>query len=446
MSARKTLATLGAIGSLVSALLLPAVPAHADASGEEKIDVKVTIPAPGTFEVTDAQFRWGVNDESTSPAHEPGRCNFLSAGVVGDAGSSHTWTEKDGFFKTADGNTRIERPGDDGQWATETWDTRCTAPAGRAAGTGTGGQVVIDKGTGSIDVAKGTAEIAWDGSFSIVFYDGRTYWSISDPVLQVANGKGTMTATASGYASDREDSTRWQKVPETTITMADLPDVTLGQNGIITTPAYKGVKLSDALSESMPQATTGDWWGSFPESWVKFNQATGQGAFWYSSGGLSDKRKVATDVYISYTPDNPVLEKPETGTPQDTDSQDDLTGGNTQNSNGDTTSLVEERTSITNNTTNFLQPAAGALMPPLAELAGAGTSVLEAATIATSAINWLGKSLIPDAIERVMDYRQPLLWSLAGLLALASVAWVGFRRGWLVWPFASKQKDQNTDS
>ena len=441
MSLRGKLTAICAMPALLAGLVVPAGPAVADSGGSEQtVDVNVTIPDPGTLKVTDAQFRWGVNAEMTSGAFFGG-CNFLSAGEAGDAGSSRVWEEQDGLYRAKDGNTRIETPGADGTWVPDSWDTRCLDSSGREVGTdmdesGTGAQVVIEQGSGSVDTAKGTASISWDGAFSLVMYGGMTYWSLSDPVLTVANGKGRITATATGYGADMVDSSKWTKLGETTITMAELPQVALAQDGIVATPAYKGVAIN-GLGDT-EQVRSGDWWGSFPESWVEFNVKTGQAGYWYSTGGLRDPAKAPTDVYISYSALNPVEQQPPTAPPK-TGFQEEA-GANPQESDDDSSGagpLIRG---------TILQQAAGALASPLTELAGTGTSVLEAATVATSAINWLGKSLIPDAIERAKDYRQPLLWSLAGLLALASVAWVGFRRGWLVWPFASKQKDQKTDS
>lgn len=437
MSARRTLAAVLAVPSMLAALLVPATANAVQSGGEEQIDVRVSIPDPGKFEVTDAQFRWGVNTEMTSGSFFGG-CNFLSAGVAGDAGSSRVWDKADGLYKSSDGNSRIEAPDAAGEWAVDSWDTKCLDASGRPVGTGidepgTGAQVVIEEGEGNVDTAKGTARIAWKGSFSLVMYGGMTYWSLSDPVLSVSNGKGTLTATASGYGSDMNDTSKWAKLAETTITMAQLPQVELGTNGIISTPAYKQVSTSGTADTV--QSRTGEWWGAFPDSWIKFNANTGQAGYWFSTGGKRDAAKVASDVYVSYTPQHPVLEKPEANTGGAPGVQEP--GGGIQDSTGSSSDLGSQ--SSTTTTTTITQQPAGALAAPLAELAGAGTAVLEASNHAASALNWLGKSLIPEAIERVRDYRQPLLWSLAGLLALSSAAWIGFRRGWLIWPFSSKK-------
>lgn len=435
MTARRKLNALLAVSVLLAALLVP-TPAHAE---NRDIELQVSIPHAGALEVTDAQFRWGVNVEMGSGAFFGG-CNFLSAGVAGDAGSSRVWTEADGLYRSTAGNSRIEAPDAKGEWVTDSWDAKCRDGSGREVGTdfqetGTGAQAVIEKGTGTVDLEKGTASISWDGSFSLVMYGGLTYWTLSDPVLTVSNGRGTLTATASGYGADMNDSSQWQKLSESTITMADLPQVQLGEKGIITTPAYQGVTVDGLETE---QVRSENWWGAFPNSWVEYNRKTGQSGYWYSTGGIRDAAKVASDVYISYTPQNPVLGQPQQAPPPITSETNEIT----QNPNGN--SLGQD--GLPSPASTVLQQAAGALTAPLAELIGSGTSILEAATVAGSAINWLGTSLIPEAIERAKDYRQALLWSLAGLLAMASVAWVGFRRGWLIWPFSAKQRDQNTDS
>lgn len=434
---------LAAIWALVPGAAL------ADSGDQKNVEVKVSIPQAEAYKVSDAQFRWGLNYEVTSGAHA-GECNFLSAGVSPDAGSSHIWTEAEGFYSSSEGNTHIEKPNKDGTgWGTDSWAKKCQDGTGRKVGTaatetGTGAQVVIDRGEGQIDQAKGTAQISWKGSFSIVFYGGMTYWSLSDPVLTVANGKGTITATASGYAASREDTTRWDKLESRKITMATLPKVSLGVNGIVTTPAYQGVQLEGV---DPAQSREESWWGSFPKDWVDYNQSTGQASYWYSSGGAPDVRKVATDVYINYTPDNSVIAVPIKAKPPVTDdSDDDLSSEEatpqadpSQNSGADGPAAGSGDTGSGAAAQQLVQNVLNSVLPASSVLTGMGTSVLEPAALATSTMNWLGKSLIPEAIDRVLDYKQPLLWSLAGLLALSSVAWIGFRHGWLVWPFSSKK-------
>ncbi len=448
MSFRRKLLSVVAVPVLGASMLLAPQLAVADTGGSKDIDLKVTIPQADAFEVKDAQFRWGVNVESNAGSFS-GDCNFLSAGAAADAGASKVWKQSDGLYKTSDGNTRIEKPNAAGKWADASWANKCLDANGRKVGTlltetGTGAQVVIDKGIGKVDAAKGTAEISWKGSFSLVFYGGLTYWSLSDPVLKVSGGKGTLTATASGYAADRIDTTKWNKLESKTIVMAQLPKVSLGKNGIVTTPAYKGVEI-DGVEPA--QSREQSWWGSFPEDWVEYNQSTGQGSYWYSSGGAADVRKVATDVYINYTQENSVIATPippKTSTEEesaDEESTDGGTGAVTQDpeNSGGTNNVTPGAASAGSPVQQLVQQALESVLPASAVLPGVGTTLLEPMALTTSAINWVGKSLIPEVMERVKDYKEPLLWSLAGLLALGSVAWVGFRHGWLVWPFSSKK-------
>ncbi len=411
----------------------------------QPIDVRVEIPEtidnPQKFTVTDAQFRWGLNKEATSGAHFGG-CNFLSAGIAGNTGSSRTWTESDGFYSAKSGEARIEKPNPAGKWIADSWDGKCLDASGREVGTtaneqGTGAQVVIDGGAGSINAAKGTAEIRWKGSFSVAMYGGMTYWSATDPVLSVANGKGILSATLSGYGSDRLDTTMWSKIDPREITLATMPGVTLGEHGIVAQPAYKRVKI-DGVEPA--QVREGSNWGSFPGDFVKFQVETGQGSYWYSSG-VGDNRKLASTMYTSYTPDVSVVPTtpPDTTVP-DSGGTDAGTGGQGGTGAG---SGSDGDSPGTGGSVAGSGPGQGTVIGngTVSEAAPAGTVLAAATTAAVGAANWLGGSLIPEAIELANDHRDFLLWSIAGLLGLAALGWVGFRRGWFVLPFTTPKSD-----
>lgn len=258
-------------------------------------------------EVTGVTFDWGINNESGGGGFAPGTCNFLSAGVAGDAGSSRIWGTADqgSLYATSSGNTTIVKPDADGVVAEVTWDNKCTTPTGArvatTAGSTSANRVQIANGTGTVDVAAGTAEIQWDGSFTVVYYSGYTYWSASDPKLVVnADGTGTVTATASGYGTDMEDMSLWLPIAPRQITLATLSDVEVTASGITTTPSYRGVEVntSDAVAA---QTRTGADWGSFPQDFVDFQVLTGQSSYWYSSGGTTDPKKPTTPLTVSYT-------------------------------------------------------------------------------------------------------------------------------------------------
>ncbi|MFT4281802.1 hypothetical protein [Microbacterium sp.] len=251
--------------------------------------------------ISDAVFTWGISKEAGGGAFFGG-CNFLSAGIAGDTGSSRLWTESDGFYKTSDGNVSIVKDGPDGTTITPTWSTKCQTGAGTAVTAGntsstSGNAVVIGAGAGEV-AADGSLEISWDGDFTIVFYGGLTYWSVSDPVLTVdAAGAGQVTATASGYGTSMEDMTQWVPIAPEQIVLANLTDVDAADGSFTVTPDYLGVEVS---TSGTPQTRTGANWGAFPQSYVDFNVKTGQASYWYSSGGARDAAKPATPLSVSF--------------------------------------------------------------------------------------------------------------------------------------------------
>jgi hypothetical protein len=254
--------------------------------------------APET--VSGVTLAWSVNDESGGGAYFGG-CNFLSAGVAGDTGSSRVWTEADGFWKAVDGDVSIVKPTADGGGAAPTWATKCQNAAGAAVGTAagstTGNRVVLAEGTGTVDLAAGTASVAWDGGFTVAFYGGLTYWSAEDPELTVnADGTATLTATASGYGASMDDPNVWEELTPQEIVLADFAGVELSASGFELAPLYRGVAVT-----GVSQNTTGDDWGSFPQSFVDFQQLTGQSSYWYSSGGAADAKKPANPVTVAWT-------------------------------------------------------------------------------------------------------------------------------------------------
>lgn len=421
--------------SLLAAPLALSAPVHAaDQAGNDGISVDVVIPAAGEISVSDAQLRWGLNQEVTSGAFFGG-CNFLSAGRAGNTGSSRVWTEQDGFYSAEEGNTRIEKPLASGAWVTDAWATKCQGTDGAPVGTsaterGTGAQAVLDGGVGTIDAGKREANIAWTGSFTVAMYGGMSYWSVSDPVLNVADGKGTLRAVVSGYAADRNDSTSWSPVPEQTVTLASLPNVALGEKGIITQPAYLKVQ-AERVDPAQDRNSTNLYWGAFPQDFLDFQGATGQGAYWYSSGGLRDPAKVASTLYISYSADLPVATPETEPAPPATAAP----AAPSEPPAGGSAGLV-----VPGASTAAKPPAAAAAPGSVAGSSSVPGTVRTATTPVAQAMNWLGGSLIPQAVDLAKQHREALLWSFASLLALSSFSWIGFRRGWLQLPFRATDR------
>ena len=263
--------------------------------------------------VSDAVFSWGINAESGAGAFAPGTCNFLSAGVSGNAGQSSPWSKEDAeakkLFSPEEGKVKILRPTADGGTQPITWDNKCQTPEGERVNTWNGENakrsgnfVEISGGKGTIDPETNSGTIQWEGSFTVVYYSGYTYWSVSNPKLEVNNGKGKITGTFSGYGTDMADLSKWEKLKPVEGTIADFKNnkVELDENGFTVTPDYEGVD-----SGQPDQNKEKDGWGSFPKSWVDFNVQTGQTQYWYTSGGAADPRKKPTEITVEYTAEEP---------------------------------------------------------------------------------------------------------------------------------------------
>src|SRR5690606_35883004 len=117
-----------------------------------------------------------------------------------------------------------------GGWTEASWATKCqdrnglpVSPNGKDQWNEQ--QVVITGGERE-QLENGGERIEWDGSWTVAFYGGMTYWWASDPVLEVdGSGNGTVTAKASGYGASMYDASKWEQLGERTITLATLRGV-----------------------------------------------------------------------------------------------------------------------------------------------------------------------------------------------------------------------------
>ncbi|KRB79572.1 hypothetical protein ASE01_22830 [Nocardioides sp. Root190] len=285
-----------------------------------------TAPAAhaATVSVDDAVLRWGINVESGSAAFAPGTWNLMSAGKVGNPGKSQalktadegaTWTDGAAAgWKNTDGNVTIEDLQTGGGYAPTTFVGTRQNAAGTTGTTGNGisgeNQLVFRNGTGEVDVAANTASIQWDGDATILYYSGMTFFYLSDPELTVdADGTGEVTATVDGYAADMANPAVWNDLADQEVTLATLSGVDVATLGFTSTPAYTEVEYT-APASSSPQVRTGGSWGSFPSSFVDFQQLTGGGPYWYSTGGGADARKPTLPLEVSFdaTPPPPAVE------------------------------------------------------------------------------------------------------------------------------------------
>ncbi|WP_133125349.1 hypothetical protein [Bifidobacterium parmae] len=287
------------------AVVAPALAAD-DGSGDDGDATKLA----------DVTLRWGMNDETNSAAFFGG-CNFLSAGVAANTGGSKTWDES--LYTANDGNVSIVKPDADGAWVEATWTSKCLTRDGanvtmgkRADGRSinTESQVVLSGGTGTVR-ADGATTISWKGSWTVAYYGGMTYWSVTDPTLTLdADGTGALTATASGYGADMNDASKWLTLEPQEIHLADFTggnavDVAkaVSDHGFTATPDYLGVAVDangDHGSQAGKDAANAAYWGAFPQSFVDFQMGTGQSAYWYTSGSARDFAKPTLPLYVQY--------------------------------------------------------------------------------------------------------------------------------------------------
>jgi hypothetical protein len=291
-SLRRRRAAVAAVaaGALALGGALIAAPAHA---AEVSVD--------------DAVFRWGINAESSAGAFAPGTYNLLSAGVVTAASASDRVTEAN--WRQAEGNVEILKRQADGSYADATFAGLRTDANGTVITAGNGlnsGHVFeMSAGTGTIDTAAGTAEIQWTGTVTSAFYSGMTRSWIVDPHLSVAaDGTATVTATVGGYGTSMDDPDLFETLtPVEDVVIATLTGVEVDADGFTVTPDYLGRTVD--TGSSSPQVTTGPNFGAFPQSFVDFQQLTGQGPYWYSTGGAADSRKPTLPLSVSYTAEAP---------------------------------------------------------------------------------------------------------------------------------------------
>ncbi|MFT4288872.1 hypothetical protein [Nocardioides sp.] len=296
----------------------------ATGTATETVTETVTASAALTeaFDVADASLRWGLNNESNNRAFAPGTFNFLSAGKIANPGAGGltlsnagaTWSNgATAGWSNAVGNVSIEKYVTGTGYTAATWAGLSTDSSGATISSPTSGsysnhQVVLTGGTGEVDPAAGTATISWDGDFTVLYYSGMTFFYVSDPVLSVVDGVGTLTATLGGYGTSMDDTTQWETLTDTEVTLADLGAIDLTADlGFTVTPAYLGVAYSPP-SGGAAQLTDDDYSGSFPQSFVDFQQLTGQAAYWYSSGGSVDKSKPTLPLTVSYDASDPVAQ------------------------------------------------------------------------------------------------------------------------------------------
>lgn len=250
------------------------------------VNPRVTIPAEGmTLEGVSLDWTGSQELQSAPPF---GGSNYFSAGKSdGDEAS----------YQATDGSVKVLQVSSAGAESAASYATR-------AAHVSNGGSQLVRLSEGEAKVKPdGSASVAWDGSWSVNFYGGLVPFTITDPELEVdKDGKGTLTADLSGYASSMENpEIKTPLAPVKDVTIATFTDVQIDPAGKVTVdPNYAGVEL-DVPEGQTPQNRTNTGWGSWPQVFVDFHFATGLSSYWYSSGGAADGKKPPAPFVVDFT-------------------------------------------------------------------------------------------------------------------------------------------------
>ncbi|MDX3855919.1 hypothetical protein PV679_35830, partial [Streptomyces sp. AK02-01A] len=80
------------------------------------------------------------------------------------------------------------------------------------------------------------------------------------------------------------------------------------------TPDYLDVPVgvpAGSAGQPVKSSANGSYWGAFPQSFVDFQQLTGQASYWFTSGGARDAAKPATPLTLTYTTTTSPVHHPE---------------------------------------------------------------------------------------------------------------------------------------
>lgn len=269
-------------------------------------------PDSGTTKtVSNASFEWTISREADNGALN-GQPNYWSAGQSNGTISTYNATN---------GNATVLKKNAAGTFvpigseSAVSWENRGKDGTGAAVTAFSpnylGQKVRYANGTGTVDTATGAATIQWTGTFTVNFYGPLVPFWITDPKLTVdPGGAGRITATVDGLAASQanpdDPPTQLDAVPN--VVIAEFANVYSG--GAIATGWSSPTKFlnntitvpSGATPQVPKTAANAGYWGAWPQAFVDFQQQTGLGSYWYTSGSASiDPKKPQEPVTVSYT-------------------------------------------------------------------------------------------------------------------------------------------------
>ena len=304
---------LGAVAAVAAAMVIGAcVPEAPPTTTTPTTPTSSTTAPPNPVKaVTNGTLQWTISQEANNAAFAPGQYNYWNAGTT-------PATSAAGYVAT-DGDVTIQKRNAAGTYVNIGSETSVSFANRGRNGNGTlvtpsgatklDQRVVLSGGSGTVNTTTGVSTIEWDGAFTINFYGTFVPFQVIDPVLTVdAAGNGKLTATATGIAKDATDpDAPGTPIAPTAVTLADLPNVY--GSGTRTTGFTNAPTAYLNTAVTVPAGTTPQvaknsgnqaFWGSWPQSFVNFQVATGASSYWYTSAGAVDGFKPQAPVSVAF--------------------------------------------------------------------------------------------------------------------------------------------------
>lgn len=270
-----------------------------------------TTTGTGTVRtVSNAVFEWTISREADNASLAPGEVNYWSAGQSDSTAATYLPTN---------GNITVLKRNAAGTYvpigseAAVSWTNRNKDGAGNtvtAFGAFRLGQKVrFTNGTGTVNTATGVTTIQWTGTFTVNFYGRFVPFWFTNPKLTVdSSGTGRLTATMGGFASSLDNpEVRTPLTPVANVEFATIPNAFAGGStatGFTRPTAYLNTTItppSGAAPQVAKTTTNQSYWGSWPQSFVNFQNQTGLVSFWYTSGSSLDAKKPQEPVSVAWT-------------------------------------------------------------------------------------------------------------------------------------------------
>jgi len=384
------------------------------------------LPDDTGLKVTNAELKWGINLETRGRTYF-GACNFAMAGWPGQDGNAKNatpWEQRGGgLYHATSGNVSVVNA----KGAAVPFTGRCNDPAGKAlqsepTATFTDHQIRLTKGTGQVDTATGQGQISWQGTVTVVFYDGLVYFWLRNPVLNLGKGgTANLTATVGGYGSDRNDATKWVPFKERTVVVAQ-GKAALQAAGAELNPDYKDVALPLVKDQALGRLSTNP--GAWPAGFVDFQTTTGLSQYWYSTGNNHDYRKPPDPLYISWDANKSIAPPPPDGS------------GRPPAGAGESDGFPPADGTPTSGGSGGQGAGAGGGTP-----SGTGEATAQSPwdmVVEPAEFNAAGQELVPNAKANQRGRSLLVEIALLTLICTSGLGLVGWRRGW----FKSKLKGQ----